>query len=213
MDVTLDQDVASGRACAHGARVYLTFDDGPDPEWTPRIMDVLDASGARATFFVIGRAAERSAPLLRRLRASGHEIGNHTYSHHHPWTMSTARARREVRDGAESIAQALGEAPRWFRPPHGRLRHAMADEAQNGGQRVVLWSLSAIDWGPLGRVERIAARLDHVDAGDIVLMHDSRNRHNHPEETLRALPAFLGRLRGRGLVPCLLARPAPEVAW
>ena len=205
MDVTLRQDIATGHACGHGARVYLTFDDGPDPEWTPRIMDVLDASGARGTFFVIGRAAERSGPLLRRLHASGHEIGNHTYSHRHPWTMSTARARREVRDGAESIAQALGQAPRWFRPPHGRLRQAMADEAQNGGQRVVLWTLSAVDWGPLGCAERIAARLDHVDGGDIVLMHDGRNRHNRPEESLRVLPAFLRGIRGRGLVPCLLA--------
>jgi len=205
MDVARREDAAIGRACGNGSRVYLTFDDGPDPEWTPRIVDVLDASGARATFFVIGRAAERSGPLLRRLHASGHEIGNHTYSHRHPWTMSTAHARREVRDGAESIAQALGQAPRWFRPPHGRLRQAMADEAQNGGQRVVLWTLSAVDWGPLGCAERIAARLDHVDGGDIVLMHDGRNRHNRPEESLRVLPAFLRGIRGRGLVPCLLA--------
>ncbi len=188
-----------------GGRVHLTFDDGPDPKWTPRFLDTLDAAGARATFFVIGRAAERSAPLLRRIRAAGHAIGNHSYSHRHPWTMSASRARREVRDGAEVIAQVLGERPSWFRPPHGRLRPAMADAAQDGGQGIVLWSLSAIDWGPLGRAEQIGARLDRVEAGDIVLMHDGRHRHNHPEETLCVLSSFLGRLNSRGLVPSVLA--------
>lgn len=191
-------------------RVYLTFDDGPDPTWTPRFLDLLAAADTQATFFVIGHEAQRWAPLLRRIRKAGHAVGNHTYSHRHPWTMSATRARREVRDGAEVIAQVLGERPSRFRPPHGRLRPAMVDEAQDGGQRIVLWSLSAIDWGPLGRAEQIGVRLDRVEAGDIVLMHDGRHRHNRPDETARVLPAFLARLRNRGLVPSVL--PSAEGA-
>jgi peptidoglycan/xylan/chitin deacetylase (PgdA/CDA1 family) len=194
------------RADADNERVYLTFDDGPDPAWTPRVLDVLEAAGARATFFVVGRAAAGSGGLLRRMTSLGHEIGNHTYSHRHSWTMPASAARREVRDGPAAIADATGKAPRLFRPPHGRVRRAMTDEARTGGQRLMLWSLSAIDWGPFGRESSISTRLGAVAAGDIVLMHDGRHRINHPEATLRVLPGFLAHLVERGLVPSL---PAP----
>ena len=199
-------DVPAGllTTVAGDGRVCLTFDDGPDPVWTPRILDALEVAGARATFFVIGRAAREAGPLLRRMRAQGHEIGNHSYSHRHPWTMSAAVARLEVRNGTLVIAEATGEPPRLFRPPHGRLRRAMAEQARADGQRLVLWSRSAIDWGPFGHARAISKRLDHVATGDIVLLHDGRNRHNRPEEMLRVLPGFLSRLARRGLVPALL---------
>jgi peptidoglycan/xylan/chitin deacetylase (PgdA/CDA1 family) len=118
--------------------------------------------------------------------------------------MSAAVARREVRDGAAAIADATGDAPRLFRPPHGRSRNAMADQARIEAQRLVLWSLSAVDWGPLGHERGIARRLDRAAAGDILLLHDGRNRRNHPEETLRVLPGFLSRIACRSLVPSLL---------
>jgi peptidoglycan-N-acetylglucosamine deacetylase len=181
--------------------VYLTFDDGPDGEWTPRVLDVLAAAQARATFFVVGRAAQAVPALLRRIAAEGHEVGNHTYSHRHPWTMRAATARREVRDGAAAISDALGRAPRYYRPPHGRMRRCMVEEAQLAGQGIVLWSLSAIDWGPLGRAARIAARLKAVAPGDIVLMHDGRRSRNRPDELVRVLPGFLADLRKRVLAP------------
>ena len=68
-------------------RVYLTFDDGPDPQWTPRVLDVLDEAGVKATFFAVGQQAQRSPDLVRRVHGAGHAIGNHTYSHRHPWFM------------------------------------------------------------------------------------------------------------------------------
>jgi peptidoglycan-N-acetylglucosamine deacetylase len=182
-------------------RVYLTFDDGPDVEWTPRVLDVLAAAQAHATFFVVGRAAQVAAALMRRIAADGHEVGNHTYSHRHPWTMGEAAARCEVRDGAAAIADALGCAPRYYRPPHGRMRRCMVDEARRGGQTVLLWSLSAIDWGPLGRAPGIAARLGKVAAGDIVLMHDGHRSRNRPDELLRVLPGFLANLQAGTLTP------------
>jgi peptidoglycan/xylan/chitin deacetylase (PgdA/CDA1 family) len=182
-------------------RVYLTFDDGPDPDWTPCILDILAAANVRVTFFVIGRTAQGAAALVRRMVADGHEVGNHTYGHRHPWSMHAAAARREVRDGTAAIADALGRAPSLFRPPHGRIRRCMVEEAQLGGQRTVLWSLSAIDWGPLGRAPGIAARLNAVAPGDIVLMHDGRRSRNRPDELVRVLPGFLANLRERTLTP------------
>lgn len=183
---------------AFGA-IFLTFDDGPDEEWTPRILDALAAARTRATFFVVGQAVRAAPSLLRRVAAEGHGIGNHSYAHRHPWTMRDADARREVRDGAAAIADALGEPARLFRPPHGRLRRCMVDEAAQSGQRTVLWSLSAVDWGPLGRAPRIAARLRRTAPGDIVLMHDGRCRHNRPDELMRVLPGVLAELAERRL--------------
>ena len=186
------------RRSADGA-VHLTFDDGPDLEWTARVLDALAAAQAHATFFVVGRAVRAAPELLRRAAAEGHEVGNHSYRHRHPWTMRETDARDEVRDGAAAIADALGRAPRWFRPPHGRMRRCMLDEAERNGQRTVLWSVSAVDWGPFGYASGIATRLRAVGPGDIVLMHDGRSRHNRPDELLRVLPRLLAELNERRL--------------
>lgn len=181
--------------------VYLTFDDGPDARWTPRILDILAQAGVRATFFVVGRFALEQAALVRRAAANGHELGNHTWSHRHPWTLLASAARKEVHDGAAAIADILGRAPKFFRPPHGRLRRCMIEEAESGGQTLALWNRSAVDWGPLGSARGIARRLSAAQAGDIVLMHDGGRGINHPEELVEVLPEFLSGLSRRGLVP------------
>ena len=142
--------------------LYLTFDDGPDPEWTPRVLDLLEEAGMRATFFAIGEQALRSASLMRRIVAAGHEVGNHTFSHRHPWMMSAKHARTQVSDGARALSDVLGQAPRYYRPPHGRSRPCMSDEARAQGEQIVMWTLSAIDWGWLGTAPRIARRLERV---------------------------------------------------
>lgn len=185
-------------------RVYLTFDDGPDPEWTPRVLDVLADAGVKATFFAVGQQAQRSPDLMRRVHAAGHAIGNHTYSHRHPWFMLQRAARAQVRDGANALGDVLGVAPRLYRPPHGRQRACMSDEAQRCGERVVLWDVSAIDWGPMGSADNIEKRLAAVRGGDIVLMHDGRNQHNRPDQLLQILPLFLRKLSDRGLRTALL---------
>lgn len=196
-------EARAARALMHGRAgdrcVYLTFDDGPDPEWTPRVLGILASAGVRGTFFVIGRFARRHAELVRRLAGAGHEVGNHTWSHRHPWAVPASVGRSEVRDGAAAIADALGRAPKLFRPPHGRMRACMIDEALRGGQTPVLWSRSAIDWGPLGNAARIGARLRAVQPGDIVLMHDGGRGINRPRELARALSGFLADLAQRGL--------------
>lgn len=181
--------------------LYFTFDDGPDPEWTPKILDLLAQARVPATFFVVGEFARQQPALLRRVAADGHAIGNHTLRHRHPWTLSAGAARAEVRDGADAIAQIVGQRPRFYRAPHGRDRRCMTDEAASLGAIRVGWDVSAIDWGPLGSAGRIAARLHSAGDGDVILMHDGRNRHNRPDELLRVLPAFLRELPGRNLQP------------
>jgi peptidoglycan/xylan/chitin deacetylase (PgdA/CDA1 family) len=178
--------------------VFLTFDDGPDPQWTPQVLDVLAKADVSATFFMIGTAAQKNPALVREI-AAHHAIGNHTFSHRHPWMMSQRQARAEVREGAAILSDIVGTLPRFYRPPHGRRRACMSDEANRCAQDVVLWDRSAVDWGMLGRAPGIAARLARVRSGEIVLMHDGRNRHNRPDQLVRVLPGFLRELGEKGL--------------
>jgi len=177
-------------------RLYLTFDDGPDPTWTPRCLDVLAAANARATFFMIGRQAQRHPELARRIGREGHAIGNHTLTHAYPWTIDRQRAVAEVRDGAAALADVLGAAPKFFRPPHGARRSAMLRAAAEVGESLVMWDVTATDWGWLGTSKGIARRLARASDGAIVLMHDGANKYNHPDQLLAVLPKFLSRLQG-----------------
>jgi len=110
-----------------------------------------------------------------------------------------------VADGAKALADVLGKPARYFRPPHGRVRECMIDEAAAQGQELVLWSLSAMDWGPWGNSRAIARRLRQAAAGDIVLMHDGNRGFNRTAELAASLPSFLAGLDQRGLRPSLLA--------
>ncbi len=182
--------------------VALTFDDGPDPEFTPRLLDLLAEAAQPASFFLIASKAVRHPALLRRMLDEGHQIANHGWDHRHPWWQFPASARMQVIRGKRELAELTGVAPRWFRPPYGRLRPCMSKAAHEHDLGIALWSRSAVDWGPLTTEQGIAARLDAIQTGDIVLMHDAPNKHNRPDLTLKVLPAFLAALRHRGIA-CL----------
>jgi peptidoglycan-N-acetylglucosamine deacetylase len=179
--------------------VYLSFDDGPDPKYTPRLLDILATFDARANFFVVGVACQRHPALLKRILNEGHTIGSHSFSHRHPWTISTTVARQEVRQGFDAITAICGHSARFFRPPYGRLRKAMLDEAHALGMHTILWSRSAIDWGSWGKPSAIARRLSKTSPGDILLLHDGVERKNRPAAMLALLPDFLGMCKEKGL--------------
>lgn len=182
-------------------RVSLTFDDGPDPQFTPQLLELLAIAGVPATFFVIADNAVRYPDIVSRMVRDGHSVASHGWSHRHPWLQSPSSARRQVVAANRALSSQLGGAPRWFRPPYGRMRTSMTRAAADAGQRVVLWSRSAVDWGPWTTPRRVMQRLRAVEDGDIVLMHDGRNRHNRPEVTLEVLPELLALLADRKLCP------------
>jgi peptidoglycan/xylan/chitin deacetylase (PgdA/CDA1 family) len=137
--------------------VALTFDDGPDPDLTPGLLDVLARHDVRATFLVVGERAAQHPDLLRRIRAGGHEVGNHTWSHHSLAELSVEGVRREI----GRTAELLGAEARWFRPPRGVLTGAAAQVAAEHGYDILMWSSGA---------QRPLA------AGAIACMHDGLGR-------------------------------------
>ncbi len=180
--------------------VALTFDDGPDPDHTPRILDALAAAGARATFFMIGRQAEALPGIARSVAASGHDLGNHTYGHRHLWTLSPGASIAEVDRGAAAVADATGVMPRYFRPPWGTFNWAAYLRAGQLGEERILWSVRPEGWlvpAPAARMARFVVRRSHP--GAIVNLHDRGGHPSSPTETVAALPAMIAGLRARGL--------------
>ncbi len=193
-------------------RVALSFDDGPDPEITPAVLDVLKEYRVRATFFVIGRALEAHPELGRRMAAEGHVIGNHSWGHSR-WQnfWFTTRLERDIVRGQQAIAAVTGvAAPGYYRPPVGLKSGELGHAAWKRGLTLVAWSLHSRDTR-LGDAQSIARRvLDRVQDGDIVLMHDGHDLPGRKRPLCApALRLILSGLRERGLecvtVPELLA--------
>jgi peptidoglycan/xylan/chitin deacetylase (PgdA/CDA1 family) len=183
-------------------RVALSFDDGPDPEVTPAVLDALAKHSARATFFSIGRSLEEHPRLARRLVAEGHELGNHSYRHSR-WQnfFGAGEQAREIERGAQAIAGVTGsQVEPLYRPPIGLKRPALARAATRHQLTLVAWSLHSRDTRTTDP-KRMAQRvLERIRPGDIVLMHDGHDRpgRNRPA-CAQAVPLILQGLRERGL--------------
>ncbi len=185
-----------------GRRVALTFDDGPDPNWTPKIADVLDAAGARATFFCIGEHVEAHPDIARRLLGGGHELGNHSFAHARTLNFRLAPAmEREVLRGETALRAVTGGSARpLYRPPVGLRNPSLARVAARLELRVVTWSLHSRDTFATDAAALAARVLARVRPGDIVLFHDGSDRPGADRRvTLAALPAILAGLRARDL--------------
>jgi len=188
------------RVDGHDATIALTFDDGPNPDATPEILDVLASRSVRATFFVLGRHAEQWPQLVRRAAAEGHEIANHGYYHRKLHLKSPAYVRRDLALGAQAIEQASGVRPRLFRAPHGFRSPWVTSIARSLGQRTVGWSLGVWDSAKPG-ADVIAERaVSGVRPGSILLLHDGDgyDPRGDRKQTAQALPLIIDRLRDQG---------------
>jgi len=181
---------------AHPGRrfVALTFDDGPDPTWTPQLLDVLAEYHLHATFFVIGSAAARYPGIIRRMIREGHSVQNHTHSHAWLTRYSSAAAAEQIARGRRDIAAAGGVAPRCLRPPFGAISARIRAVAADEHQEVVMWDVDPQDWRYPSSGYLAAHVLRYTSGGDIVLLHDGAG----PAAT-RSLPAIIDGLRDRGL--------------
>jgi peptidoglycan/xylan/chitin deacetylase (PgdA/CDA1 family) len=188
--------------------VVLTFDDGPDPDWTPRFLDELRRLDVRATFFVLGERARRQRRLLRKMRRAGHEIGLH--GHRHLRHDETDPAEIEE-DMSEALAILGRDRVRLWRPPHGIVTPATEALAEAHGLELVLWTADTVDWRADETPETMLPRVEPLlEPGAVVLMHDAvgpGSSRADPAPTLALLEPLVAAISSRGLT---VSAPAPR---
>lgn len=188
------------RLATDGRAVALTFDDGPNPDATPLLLDALASRGVKATFFILGRHAERWPDLVRRVADEGHSIGNHGYFHRKLHFKSPGYVRRDLELGTRAIEAASRVHPSLFRAPHGFRSPWVTSIARSLGQRTVGWSLGVWDSDRPG-VEAIAKRtVDGARPGSILLLHDGDGYDPAGDrvQTAQAVPLIIDRLLAQG---------------
>lgn len=202
-----------GPSAAPAGRVALTFDDGPDPEVTPAVLDQLDAFGARATFFCIAEEARRHAALTREIVARGHSVQNHSTSHRHHFSLLGPRGfEREIGAAQAAVADLTGVAPHCFRAPAG-LRNPLLDPVLHRlDLHLVSWTRRAFDTVDAHAPRVLARLLRGLASGDILLLHDGHARRGASGRAvvLEVLPALLERLHAAGLSTATLAEAVPR---
>jgi peptidoglycan-N-acetylglucosamine deacetylase len=193
------------------AGVALTFDDGPDPEGTPLVLDALDAAGVHATFFVVGEQLTKNHAFAREALARGHEVGLHGFEHKRHDSMRGRMAADDVARGIGTFEMAVGRRPRWFRPPYGLFNEASYTACSDLGLEPVYWSAWGLDWETIGPGRIVEIVESDLDDGAVVLLHDSARY--APREsvaaTVEALPAIVEHARAAGLKLGSLGELAP----
>ena len=183
-------------------RITITFDDGPDPDWTPQILDILKERGIKAVFFIVGQEAELYPDLIRRIVAEGHEIGNHSFTHPNLAETPTSIIRLELNATQRLIESLTGVSTTLFRPPYNADSHPSKLEelvpigvAQSLGYMTVLENIDPRDWQDIDKEEILARVKKDRPKGSIILLHDGGGDRN---ATVEALPAILDYLQERG---------------
>lgn len=188
--------------CTGRAEVALTFDDGPDPEVTPRVLDLLDRHGAKASFFCIGAQARAHPAVLREIARRGHAVENHTDRHLYRFAaLSPGGLRREVDAAQATLADLAGTPPVFFRAPMGLRSPLLEPLLASRGLLLVSWTRRALD-GLFGEPRAAGARLRRgLGPGDVLLLHDGRAARTGQggPVVLAVLPGLLAALEGQGL--------------
>jgi peptidoglycan-N-acetylglucosamine deacetylase len=178
-----------------GRRVSLTFDDGPDPETTPLVLDILAAEGVKATFFLIGERAARSGSLVRRIAGEGHDLGNHSWSHRSLWLAGPRRTAQEVTRGHDAIADVAGAPPRFFRPPWGMTNLALFPLLRRLGTPCVFWTVQTEGRRPAPAPVQVARASRRARPSAILALHDADGVPGAGQRLVAALPSMIRTLR------------------
>jgi peptidoglycan/xylan/chitin deacetylase (PgdA/CDA1 family) len=205
--------------CRTGApnKLAITFDDGPNPEITPKLLDLLAKHNAKATFFLVGKFVRACPDLTKEILVRGHTLGNHTDTHPNLFLCGPGKTENELRRCTDAIRQAAGIEPRWFRPPFGFRSPWLHEIAKGHGTQTVIWTLIPGDWR-VKPVEWLIHRMNPIAeharkklppgtgygggmTGDILCLHDGNYRHLNGDRanTLAALKYWLPRWSDLGL--------------
>ena len=156
-------------------RVALTFDDGPSPDWTPKILDELKKADIKATFFMVGYHVQKYPSIARRVADEGHLIGNHGYAHSVMLYYTPAEIEEEIKYTEHVIREATGATTKIFRPPKAWLRKSIKEKIKSMNYDIILWSLNSKDWVSFNHKTIVKYISKRVKNGDILLFHDSGN--------------------------------------
>lgn len=191
--------IAEGPEGARG--VALTFDDGPSPRSTPKILDLLDQAKVQATFFVIGKKAEAHPDLVREILRRGHAVAMHSHAHHRLFSLKSASyVRDDLKTALRVLEKITGERPVLFRPPIGHTNPTIARVVKELGLEVIGWNVRALDGVSAADPKRVATRVKRgLRDGAIVLMHDAAEREDREPASVAALPSILDAMAHRGL--------------
>lgn len=178
--------------------IVLTFDDGPDPRYTPELLDVLRTNNVKCTFFVLASQAEKYPYLIKRIASEGHCIGLHSFKHTNAIFTSPRKTKKDLEKSLEILGE-LGINIDLFRPPWGMFNPLTYYYAKLHNFKVILWSLHAMDWSRWVNSDYIKKRIiKRVRPGDIILLHDGRGANNAPRRTICALKTILPALKKAG---------------
>ena len=196
-----------------GRKICLSFDDGPDPVYTPSLLSILKEASVPATFFLVGAKAELAPGLVKRIMAEGHEIGAHTYYHKHAYLMFLKKSLETVGKGKKALDKITGQNLVWFRPPWGALNLFEYLYLKHLKMEIVLWSANAHDWeittGALGVLNNLK---DKVKPNTIIVLHDSGGDPGAPANMLQALPELILSLKTAGFQFVTLSRIMEGIA-
>lgn len=195
--------MAFTRLAGQGAagHLALSFDDGPDPVWTPRFLDLLAARSVQATFFLLGKMVARAPALVAEIVAAGHEVGVHGWDHPQLLLRGPGATRDDIVRATDAIAAAAGRPPRLYRPPYGVLTTAALLAARRLGLSAVLWTCCGREWARGATAGSVLSALTSGElSGATVLLHDSDAvTPGMPRLVLQALPQLLDECTARGL--------------
>jgi len=178
----------------HLPEIALTFDDGPDPYYTPQVLDILEQYGVNATFFCLGRQVVAYPNIVKQAYKAGHVIGNHTWTHPDLAVLSAAEILSQLNCTSHAIQEITGVRPAFFRPPYGVFNKQALMQASHLGITLVMWNLDTDDWAN-PRVSFITRRVfERACNGAVILMHDGEGNRS---QTVKALPFIIEGLQAR----------------
>jgi peptidoglycan/xylan/chitin deacetylase (PgdA/CDA1 family) len=193
--------------------VALTFDDGPDPDWTPRVLEILAARQVRGTFFLVGTRAARAPDTVRSIAAGGHEVASHGWCHRSLWLCGPRRTAIEVERNQDLLTGLTGVEPRLFRPPWGMVNAALFPILARHRLRCVFWSIQPEGLRPAPVESQVRHVIRRAHAGAIVDLHDAEGTAGAPARLCAALPSMIDGLRDAGYgfatVTALASRARP----
>jgi peptidoglycan/xylan/chitin deacetylase (PgdA/CDA1 family) len=192
-------------------QVALSFDDGPDSQYTPQILDILSKNSVRATFFLIGNRAQILPEVVKRMVNEGHIFGNHSMTHPNIIKLDKAETAKEVNDAEAALASIAGYKPLLFRSPYGSLTPEKVQEIEKLGVKIIAWNVDSLDWKSLTAEQVKTNILENVKAGSIILQHCSGSREENLTGSVTALNDVIVTLKKEGYkfvtIPELLGIP------